>query len=300
MFTLLTSRPSQARLACAAALAAIVGAASGANAQFVQTINLQNFNDVSMLQLNGTSASTAGLTGEQNTLSLTMPATATTGQSQVGTTYHQNRQRVDLGFVTEFTFRMRDRSGVGSDGLTFIVQNQGATAMGAAGGALGFGTNLAFPSAGTGISNSLAVVFDTWDNSANWPTIPGAAVLSVQTNGLLPNTPSSVNSLNGIAVNGAFNDLVVHTVRISYTPGLMQIFYDNLAQPILNVNVNLSNTLALENGMDAFVGFTAATGARINAQRHEILSWQFSSVVPAPASIALLGVGGLVAMRRRR
>lgn len=300
MFTQQKMRPSLARSLSIVAVVAAAGGASSAHAQFVQTINLTDFNNISQLQLNGTSTQTPGLPGEQSTLSLTLPATATTGGSQIGTFYHQNRQRVDLGFVSEFTFRMRDRSGVGADGLTFIIQNQGVNAMGAGGGALGFGTNLAFPTLGTGISNSLAVVFDTWDNSANWPTIPGAAVLSVQSNGLLPNTPSSVNSVNGTAVNGAFNDQVVHTVRISYTPGLMQIFYDNLAQPILNVSVNLTNTLGLENGTDAFVGFTAATGARVNAQRHEVLSWQFSSVVPAPASAALLGLGGLVAMRRRR
>lgn len=300
MSTQMQTRPFHARAMTIAVLAAIAGAASSAHAQFVQTINLPDFNNVSQLQLNGTTLQTPGLMGEQNTLSLTQPATSTTGQSQVGTAYHQNRQRVDLGFVTDFTFRVRDRNGVGSDGLTFIIQNQGVTAMGASGGAMGFGSNLAFPSAGTGISNSLAVVFDTWDNSANWPTIPGAAVLSVQTNGLLPNTPSSVNAINGVAVNGAFNDALIHRVRISYTPGQMDIFYDNLAQAVLSVPVNLSNTLALENGTDSFVGFTAATGARINAQRHEILSWQFSSVVPAPATAALLGMGGLVAMRRRR
>lgn len=284
---------SAAAIALAAGLCGFVGEASAA---LVQTINLPNFNDASSLTLNGTTAVTAGLAGEQQTLSLT-----TNQKASVGTAYHTARQQVDLGFRTDFKFRIRDRQGVGSDGLSFIVQNQGVGAMGGSGGAIGFGTNLAFPTGNTGIANSLAVVFDTWDNSANWPTVPGANVITAQTNGTGVNTPSSVNSLNGVSVNGAFNDGAIHQVRIIYVPGTMQIYYDNLVTPALVINnLNLANTLSLTGGA-AFVGFTAATGAQVNVQRHEILDWQFSSeIVPAPGAAAVLGLGALGAARRRR
>ncbi len=283
-----------------AALAVVAGSATSASAQLVQTINFTDFNSVVGLQLNGTTVQSAGLGAEPSTLSLTLPATANTGQSQVGTMYHSNKQRVDLGFVCDFKFRMRDRNGVGADGMTFIIQNDSATAMGASGGALGFSTNLAFPAAGDGISNSLAVAFDTWDNTANWSTIPGANVITVQSNGLLANLPSSDKSLGGQAVSGAFNDGGIHQVRIAYTPGLMSIFFDNLAVPVFNVPVTLSNTLSLDPNGNAWVGFTAATGARVNAQRHELIDWQFSSVVPTPGTASLLALGGVLAGRRRR
>ena len=278
------------------AVVAMAGACGSASAQFTYT----NFNDVSALTLNGVATQSAGLGGEQMTLSITPPVRASAGSFYYGTA-----QRVDLGFTTDFRFRVRDRSGTGSDGLTFIVQGQGANALGGTGGAIGFGTNLAFPvtPTNTGISNSLAVVLDTWDNSANWPTVPGANVITVQSSHLgagAANTPSSIDSLGGVAVSGAFNDGATHLVRVVYSPGSMAIYYDNLATPALTVPVNLTNTLNLIGGENAFVGFTASTGALINVERHEIRDWSFGSVVPAPGAVALLGLGGLAAVRRRR
>ncbi len=280
-------------------LAAIAGLATSASAQLVQTINYANFNDVTNMLRNGVATQSPGVGSEQNTLSITPPVAASAGSA-----YYDTRQKVDLGFVTDFKFRIRDRSGSGSDGLSFIVQNSSATAVGGGGGAIGFGTNLAFPTNNTGISNSLAIVFDVWDNSANWPTIPGANIITVQTSHLgpsAPNTPSSVDSLGGVPVSGAFNDGAIHQVRIAYSPGTMQIYFDNLATPALTVPVNLANTLNLAGGTNSWVGFTAATGAPQNAERHEILDWQFSSMqVPSPAGAAVLGLGGLAALRRRR
>lgn len=283
-------------VAAVVGMAAVCGTARSASAQFSYT----NFNDVSGLTLNGVAVQSLGLSGEQRTLSITPNVRASAGSA-----FYSTAQRVDLGFTTDFRFRVRDRSGTGSDGLTFIVQGQGLNALGGTGGALGFGTNLAFPvtPTNTGISNSLAVVFDTWDNSANWATIPGANVITVQSSHLgagVPNTPSSIDSLGGIAVSGAFNDGATHTVRVTYTPGIMSIFYDNLATPALSVPVNLANTLNLIGGQNAFVGFTAGTGALINVERHEIRDWTFGTVVPAPGAAALLGLGGLAMARRRR
>lgn len=278
------------------AVLAMAGASGSAMAQFSYT----NFNDVSALALNGVATQSTGLSGEQSTLSITPPV-----RGSAGSFYYNSAQRVDLGFTTDFHFRVRDRAGTGSDGLTFIVQGQGANALGGTGGAIGFGTNLAFPTTptNTGISNSLAVVFDTWDNSANWATIPGANVISVQNSHLgasSPNTPSAIDSLGGVAVSGAFNDGATHLVRVTYVPGIMSIYYDNLATPALTVPVNLSNALNLIGGQNAFVGFTAGTGALINVERHEIRDWTFGSVAPAPGAATLIGLGGLAAARRRR
>ncbi len=275
---------------------AMAGASGSAMAQFSYT----NFNNVSALALNGVATQSTGLSGEQSTLSITPPV-----RGSAGSFYYNSAQRVDLGFTTDFHFRVRDRAGTGSDGLTFIVQGQGANALGGTGGAIGFGTNLAFPTTptNTGISNSLAVVFDTWDNSANWATIPGANVITVQNShlgGSSPNTPSAIDSLGGVAVSGAFNDGATHLVRVTYVPGTMSIYYDNLATPALTVPVNLSNALNLIGGQNAFVGYTAGTGALINVERHEIRDWTFGSVAPAPGAAVLMGLGGLAAARRRR
>jgi MYXO-CTERM domain-containing protein len=280
-------------------MALVAGLAGSASAQLVQTINYSNFNDVTHMLRNGVAAQSSGLVGEQSTLSITPPVAAA-----AGTSYYDAKQKVDLGFVTDFKFRIRDRSGSGSDGLAFIVQNTSASAVGGGGGGIGFGTNLAFPTNNMGIANSLAIVFDVWDNNANWPTIPGANVITIQTSHLGPssaNTPSSIDSIGSVPVSGAFNDGAIHQVRIAYSSGTMQVYFDNLATPAVTALVNLSNSLNLTGGTDAWVGFTAATGAPQNAERHEILDWQFSSMqVPSPAGVAVLGLGSLVALRRRR
>jgi hypothetical protein len=68
----------------------------------------------------------------------------------------------------------------------------------------------------------------------------------------------------------------------------------------MTVSVNLATLLNLDSGQ-AFVGFTAGTGAAINVERHEINSWQFgSTIVPTPAATSLLATGGLLIARRRR
>src|SRR6185369_7379588 len=92
-----------------AALGGLALGASSAQAQLVQTINYPNFNDVSSLTFNGLAAQTAGLPGEQHTVSVTPPAMSTKGSF-----YYNQRQNVDLGFVTDFSFRVRDRSGAGA------------------------------------------------------------------------------------------------------------------------------------------------------------------------------------------
>lgn len=276
------------------------GMSSAAQAQLVQTINYANFNSTAGLTLNGAAVQSDGVSmGDPKTISITPPTRAVAGSF-----YSTDRQRVDLGFTTDFKFRIRDRAGVGSDGLTFIIQNQGLNALGDTGGGIGFGTNLAFSPLPTGIINSLAVVFDVWDNSANWPTIPGANVLTVQNSRFGPlaaNTPSSLDSVGSTPISGAFNDGAIHQVRITYTPGVLDVYYDVLSTPVLRVtNIFLTNSLNLANGENAFVGFTGATGALVNVQRHEILDWQFSSMIPAPGAAALLGLGGLALARRRR
>lgn len=276
------------------------GMTSAANAQLVQTINYTDFNSTAGLTLNGSAVQSDGVSfGDPKTISITPPTRASAGSF-----YATNQQRVDLGFQTDFKFRIRDRAGVGSDGLTFIIQNQGLTAVGDTGGGIGFGTNLAFSPLPTGITNSLAVVFDVWDNSANWPTIPGANVLTVQNSRFGPaasNTPSSLDSVGSTPIAGAFNDGAIHQVRITYTPGVLDIYYDVLSTPVLHItNIFLTNSLNLTDGKNAFVGFTGATGALVNVERHEILDWQFSSQIPAPGAAALLGLGGLALARRRR
>lgn len=266
-------------------------------AQAQLQFSFPNFNGALPLTFNGAAAQTPGIGSEGQVISLTPPATHV-----AGSVWHNTRQNVSAGWVTDFTFRMRERTGQGADGLTFTIQNQGINALGGTGGAVGFGSNLSTTvptQTNSGITDSVAVVFDCWSNNMDWATLPGGQVISVQTAGALPNRPESEFALGGAAINGIFNDGLIKTARIIYTPGSLAIFYQNLSVPLLTVPLDMDTAIALTNGT-AFIGFTGATGGSTNVQRHEILSWSFTSNIPAPGSAALLGLGGLLAARRRR
>ena len=176
----------------------------------------------------------------------------------------------NVGFSTFFTFRLSkpgglvDSDGVqGADGIAFLIQSVGY-AYGTGGGGIGY----------EGISNSLAVEFDTWNNGTQWG-LPGdlnGNHVAVNFNGV-PNDPVSVpitNAMNNgniwyawIDYEGVSQDL---EVRLSENP------VRPLA-PTLDMTLNLPSILGDTN---AFVGFTAGTGGGWNQQ--DILSWKFMAL----------------------
>jgi Bacterial lectin/Fibronectin type III domain len=76
------------------------------------------------------------------------------GFGEAGTVF--SNQRVDIrSFSTTFTFQFLDGTGFTADGMSFILQSNGSTALGQPGGGLAY----------AGIPNSVAVKFDLYDNS---------------------------------------------------------------------------------------------------------------------------------------
>lgn len=225
-----------------------------------------------------------------------------------GAIWSQFRQNVAGGFETQFTFSVDNVHRGGADGFAFVIQNTSNTAIGGDGGALGYGDNPAF--GGVGIANSLAIEFDMWDNAWDWDDLDGNHV-SIQSRGVGPNSPVYGHGTMGAAPLQSsatdLNDGAIHTALITYTPGLrgvshgtLTVYVDDLLNPVLQASINLETLLALEGDGEAFVGITAATGNALDAQRHLVHSWSFTSVIPAPGAVPLLGVAGLLAARRRR
>jgi Bacterial lectin len=249
------------------------------------------------LMTNGT-ATTSG-----NALQLT----SSTGD-QTGSAWYTTAQNVEQGFSTCFQFVFSNSSTPPADGIAFVIQNAsaGTSAIGFAegnGGALGYGEADAstVPSQGAGIPNSLAIEFDTFENSWDPEPMNGSAShVAVQSCGTGPNT-SHHGEYCGGTINGVnmgsnstlgapvpvpnMADGKVHTVMITYIPACpsplcnpginanIHVILDGVDLYPSGVQVDLS-TIGLGQGNTAYVGFTGATGGDDETQ--DVLNWTYT------------------------
>ena len=199
--------------------------------------------------------------------------------SQRGTAWTRTLQPVKYGFTTTFQFKITNPSApLRADGITFMIQNAGITALGNGGGSIGY----------EGIAQSLAVELDTYQNSEYGD--PNANHVAVQSCGLGPNSPNHDGSCGIGSVNSSLGSTLAdgntHTVTITYTPppvGTLVVVLDG--SQVLNVSVNLANIgLGGPSSDSAYVGFTSATGGSHEA--HDILSWTFTPSTSAGGTLS--------------
>jgi len=236
-------------------------------------ITYNNFGSTAGLVLNGSASQVGG------NLQLT-PAAG----NQAGTAWHQTQQPVIGGFVTSFAFRIGGPGG--ADGMTFIIHDDpaGTGALCQGGGSLAY-TSEPLVVTNT-MQNLLVIEIDTYNN-ANFAD-PNDNHISVH---LIPTIPTTVNGADEFYSIGRaipttdLNDGQVHVMCVTYTPGTLTIFLDDLATPLLTVPFDFisgattltGTTLAglnLPTG-NAYVGFTGGTGGLV--QTHEVFAWNFGS-----------------------
>lgn len=181
-------------------------------------------------------------------------------ESQAGSAwYTASKQHLSDGFDTTFQFIIV--GGSGGDGLALVIQNSSSTALGGGGSDLGYG----------GIDSSLAIEFDTFGFFPEF-----ANHISVQSRGTDFNSAEDQYSLRQVFSPINFRDGNPHTVTVRYRPGVLLVFLDNLPAPLIAIALNLQNINGdniLDGTGDAWVGFTAGTGAATDD--HDILSWNF-------------------------
>jgi uncharacterized repeat protein (TIGR01451 family) len=231
-------------------------------------------------------------------------------QGAPGSAWFRIAQPVAGGFTTTFTFQISSpgEASIPADGIAFVIQNDpsGTAALDmAGGGSIGYGSS---PDAnsGTPISHSLAVEFDTFQNTHD----PDGNHIAVQSCGSGPNssdetatygdgrTPCNLGSTSSLPIT--LSDGNPHTVRIDYEPPscgecrgtLHVILLDDPVHPVDlfsdGIPVDLSS-LGLGTGGTALVGFTAATGSYV--ENNDILRWTFTPhggetiSQPAPANV---------------
>ena len=164
-------------------------------------------------------------------------------------------------FTTDFTFQITPAGANIADGMTFAIQNQGLTAVGGIGGALGY----------QDVTPSVAVKFDLFSNSGE-----GANSTGFYTNGAAPIlpaidlTPSGVNLHSGDVMH-AHLTYDGTTLTLTLTDTVTNATF-TAAQAINIPATVLANT--------AFVGFTGGTGGTVSTQN--ILSWTYTPRAATP------------------
>jgi len=209
---------------------------------------------------------------------------------QTGSAWYVSTQPFASGFDTQFQFQLNGGAG-GADGIAFVIQSAGLSAIGYTGGnggALGYGGDDFNQLPGSGIRHSVAFEFDTFQNG--WD--PNANHVAIQSCGPNPNTshhnvvcPSQPNfgiatiglALSQIPLTGAPHMAEIKYVVVPPAPGCeescvtthtLTITIDG--NQVLSSNVDLTAYLGLG---PAYVGFTGGTGDLNNNQ--DILSWSY-------------------------
>lgn len=253
--------------------------------------------------------------------------------SRTGSTFRREAVSLLNGFDTGFTFQITDVSRActhvrdrqlsartyqvcytqGGDGFAFVLQLGANFSRALGGGDSGLGY--------AGLTNTVAVEFDTWynaqesfddlmyDHIAVQVSPPGGA-------GVTPDRASRISMVHAVDIG----DGQPHAARVTYFPyikfdllpfmdvaapghafmldagenrriGTLAVYVDNFTSPLLAVLINLNVALTLPEDQ-VFVGFTAATGA--SWQKHDILDWYFCE---SPRCTALQGDSALLKYR---
>ncbi|NCC51767.1 MAG: hypothetical protein EOM20_11180, partial [Spartobacteria bacterium] len=176
-----------------------------------------------------------------------------------GSAWHIHSLPIDADFSSRFIFRIGRVQEWAQDGMAFVLQADGPTAL------------PAYAWAGPGyanLTNAVAVEFDT-DWRAEYEEPEGQHLAILAFDGSL----ASYHHTNALAVSTnipLLNDGTIHTAIVAYVDGTLHVYLNDESMPVISAAIDLSAPAAL-NTNRAWIGFTAQGGQ----QSCELLSWSF-------------------------
>jgi fibronectin type 3 domain-containing protein len=222
---------------------------------YSNTANATTTNETAFVNFPNGFPNTAGLTlnGSASLASPVVHLTTNTA-NQAGSMFSNVTANIQA-FSSLFTFQITPGANT-ADGFTFTIQGNSATALGQAGGALGY----------AGIGNSIALKFDLYNNAGE-----GVDSTGLYTNGA---TPQNVGSMDLTPSGVDLHSGDVMQVVLTYDgTTLTETIKDTKtnASATFNYPINIPGTVG---GNNAYVGFTGGTGGQTAQQ--DILSWTFT------------------------
>lgn len=164
-------------------------------------------------------------------------------------------------FTTDFQFQLTNPQ---ADGFTFVLQNQGLQAIGAAGGGLGYGTDPL--NTGNGIQTSVALKFDLYNNAGEGNNSTG-----IYLNGASPEMPAVDLTPSGINLHSGD----VFSAHITYDGVNLSLTLTDVSNSATYVGSFPVDIPSVVGGEYAYVGFTAGTGGLTAIQ--EVLSFTYAN-----------------------
>lgn len=263
-----------------------LGAAMAGSAVVAQTFDYPTFASVNGLTLNGAAAQVAGNLRVTNN-----------GSGDTGSVWYSTPVPVTEGFETRFDFSMTPSP----EGLAFVVHGApaGAAALGGSLWGMGYG----FGASTAPISNSIAFEIDAIQDTFLNDT--SSNEVSIHTVGTFGNSENEGVSIARATPTADLSNNSVHSLRIRYVPGVLEVFLDNQATPLLSTAFTFQNGgtqlvggntggLGLS-GIHAWVGFTSATPSGTTGQNATVRSWNWVSYQLPNACYTgnvLAGLGG--------
>jgi hypothetical protein len=195
-------------------------------------------------------------------------------QGQVGAVWYENLMSLNYNFDMTFQVYLGSDDG-GADGIAFVMQPN-STGLGISGGGIGY----------MGISPSIAVEYDTWQNDD-----PYYDHIAVHKNGDITTTTGAVaGPVQASASSDNIEDGQWHSTRITWDAATktLTVYFDGVLR-LTYVNDIIANTF---NGNPAvFWGFTGATGGAFNLQQFCVTSLIFEEAAEIPISPWAIALG---------
>ncbi|MNK28060.1 Pesticidal crystal protein cry22Aa [compost metagenome] len=173
--------------------------------------------------------------------------------SQAGAVWDLNTIDLSNSFDAVFCLTLGSNDAGGADGFAFVMRGPGSAQFGSVGGGIGY----------VGITPSLAIEYDTWDNGAPMNDIPEDHTGLYQNGNQLAPLVSSVP----LSVSGAnVEDGTFHQTRVVWNASdhKLEMYFDGALR--LSHTEDFVNTIFGGNP-NVIWGFTASTGGSTNLQQ---------------------------------